>query len=360
MAGKAILPPLPTVAHILKLYNVKARKHLAQNFLFDPRITDRIVSYAGSNLTGRDICEIGPGPGGITRSLLRRGAESISVVEKDARFIPSLQMLADASQGRIKVHHADILNFDHRVAFSEDKAQPWTESKLPELCLVGNLPFNVSLPLLFKYLDDISHRRGIFELGRIPSVLTFQYEVAERLMSLPGDRQRCRLSVTAQYLCEVRYGFTILGSSFVPAPKVNVGVVKLVPKKEFDIQLPFKTVDHVVKHIFHLRQAYCKKGIQSLFPPKRDDLVWKMLKVTGINPKLPPYKLYMSHFRDLCYTFVEMCEAIPQLKLVDTYNVNEWKRYFDDSGEPVTDDVSPIHSTLQDESSAYDEANIER
>lgn len=174
-----------------------------------------------------------------------------------------------------------------------------------------------------------------FHLGRIPMVLTFQHEVAERLVSLPREEQRCRLSITAQYLCSVRYCFPIKGSSFVPAPKVNVGVVKLIPKKEFDIQLPFKAVDHVVKHVFHFRRKHCKNGIASLFPPTRQDLVDEILKISGVDPKLRPTSLYMEHFRDLCYAFQEICVRIPQLAMIDTYEKKRWLKYFDESGDPI-------------------------
>lgn len=92
------LPVLPSIANILKIYNVRAKKQLAQNFLFDPRIISRIVDYAGRDFTGHHVCEIGPGPGGISREILRRNPSSLAVVEKDRRFIRSLQLLADVTK----------------------------------------------------------------------------------------------------------------------------------------------------------------------------------------------------------------------------------------------------------------------
>nr|XP_039269586.1 dimethyladenosine transferase 1, mitochondrial-like [Styela clava] len=348
MPPKLRLPPLPSIASILKIYNVRAKKQLAQNFLFDPRIIGRMVDCATSDLTGKHICEVGPGPGGITRSILNKNAESVSVVEKDWRFIQSLQMLASTTQGRMKIHHEDIFDFDETIAFPKEEAKPWTESKLPALCFMGNLPFNVSLPLLFKWLNLISHHSGVYELGRIPAILTFQQEVGERLVALPKESQRCRLSITAQYLCHIDYCHTIFGKSFVPPPKVNVAVIRIIPKKQFEIQLPFKTVDHVVKHIFHFRQKRCRKGIATLFPRSRMDLVDEMIRISGVNPLERPFNLYMAHFRDLCYAYQEICDRIPNIALVDTYHNKEWLKYFDESGEPLNDVLLPKLPEIED------------
>ena len=159
--GKSVpLPPLPTVPELVKLYRVRAAKHLAQNFLYDPIIVNRIVSCIGPSLHGHYCCEIGPGPGSITRAVLLKNVESLTVVEKDSRFMPILKYIADVVEGRLKIIHGDILDFDLHQVFPLHLGRKWCDDS-PSFSLIGNLPFNISLPLLFNLLDSISKHKKI-------------------------------------------------------------------------------------------------------------------------------------------------------------------------------------------------------
>ncbi|KAF0044546.1 hypothetical protein F2P81_003704 [Scophthalmus maximus] len=253
------LPPLPTVGELIKLYNLRAEKQLSQNFLLDLRLTDKIVRQAG-NLMDAHVCEVGPGPGGLTRSILNSGAADLLVVEKDTRFIPGLKLLSEAAPGRLRIVHGDILTYRTDRGFPATVSKPWGGDP-PNLHIIGNLPFSVSTPLIIKWLEDMANGTGPFVYGRTRLTLTFQKEVAERLTASTGSKQRSRLSVMAQYLCTVRNCFTIPGRAFVPKPEVDVGVVHFTPLVQPQIQQPFKLVEKVVRNIFQFRRKYCHKGV---------------------------------------------------------------------------------------------------
>jgi len=331
------IPPLPTVPELVKLYQVKATKNLSQNFLYDHKILNRFVAnMKRGNLDDQYVCEVGPGPGSISRSIIQRNPKQLVVIEKDYRFLPMLKYLSSVSDEKLQIVHGDILKFDLQRAFPEKLSQKWND-ELPPFHICGNLPFNISLPLLFRLLGDISEQKNVFELGRIPLTFTFQHEVGERLVANPGDKQRCRISVGTQFYCDVEYCFTISGGSFVPAPKVNVAVMKLIPKIKPSIDLPFKKVDHVIKHIMHNRNRPCIHGVKSLFPPRRTDLFERFLKLTSLDTTKAASTFENDHFRDLCLAFEEIAVEIPQLRLVDTYSAKPWLKYFDEKGEPLED-----------------------
>lgn len=161
----------------------------------------------------------------------------------------------------MQIHQGDVLRFDLQNLFPEDLVRPW-DAEPPDIHLMGNLPFNVSTPLIIKWLHEMSERRGPWRYGRTKLTLTFQKEVAERIVAPILTDQRSRLSIMCQYLADVKHNFTIPGKVFQPAPDVDVGVVTIVPLKEPKIDLPFKLVEKVVRHVFHFRRKMCKRGVQ--------------------------------------------------------------------------------------------------
>lgn len=126
------LPPLPTIRDLVKLYRLRAIRQLSQNFLMDERITDRIVKAAG-NITNHYVCEIGPGPGGITRSIIKRRPHKLLVVEKDPRFIPTLELLKECCKDytEMKIEIGDIRNSDLETSFKGAPKHDWLDAPSP-------------------------------------------------------------------------------------------------------------------------------------------------------------------------------------------------------------------------------------
>ncbi|XP_034051544.1 dimethyladenosine transferase 1, mitochondrial [Thalassophryne amazonica] len=306
------LPPLPTVGELIKLYNLRAAKQLSQNFLLDLKLTDKIVRQAGS-LRDAHVCEVGPGPGGLTRAILNAGASDLLVVEKDSRFMPGLELLSEAVPGKMRIVHGDILTYRMDRGFPINIAKPW-DGDPPKLHIIGNLPFNVSIPLLIRWLEDMANRTGPFIYGRTQLTLTFQKEVAERLTACTRSAQRSRLSVLTQYLCTVHSCFTIPGTAFVPKPKVDVGVVHFTPLVQPQIQQPFRLVNKLVRNIFQFRRKHCYKGIGKLFPEAfRADVTQQMMCTADVDPTARPTELTIPQVRALADAYAHLCIQDPNL-----------------------------------------------
>ncbi|KAG8233516.1 hypothetical protein J437_LFUL011677 [Ladona fulva] len=353
------LPPLPTIRDLLRIYKINAQKHLSQNFLLEPRLIEKIAKASGiksKGLGGTYAVEVGPGPGGIAREMLHSGVEQVAVIEKDPRFLPSLQMLEEASKGRLKILVGDVMSFDMSRLFPDELKRDWEEGetcidwnmpskaeyeeenpklekkwryhkvkgRVPLIHVVGNLPFNISTPLIIRWMRDISERKNIWEYGRVPMTLTFQKEVAERIVAAPGEEQRCRLSVMCQNWCYVDYKFTIRGSAFVPKPKVDVGVVRFVPRPEPLIPLPFSLVEKVVRTLFSSRRKHIKYPAAFLFPPgrggekatlpSRDDLVNELIGLSEVNSTARAYGLSVEEFGRICKSYLQMCQRYDKLE----------------------------------------------
>ncbi|XP_059209577.1 dimethyladenosine transferase 1, mitochondrial [Centropristis striata] len=306
------LPPLPTISELIKLYKLRAQKQLSQNFLLDLRLTDKIVRQAG-NLRDAHVCEVGPGPGGLTRSILNAGAADVLVVEKDSRFIPGLKLLSESAPEKMRIVHGDILTYRMDRGFPKSISKPW-EGDPPNLHIIGNLPFNVSTPLMIQWLENMANRTGPFVFGRTQLTLTFQKEVAERMTASTGSRQRSRLSVMTQSYCTVHKKFTIPGKAFVPKPEVDVGVLHFTPLVQPQIRQPFKLVEKVVRNIFQFRRKYCHKGIENLFPEaSRVELTQEMMQKADVDPTLRPTELTIPQFRALADAYAEICTNEPNL-----------------------------------------------
>lgn len=317
------LPPLPSPKDLLKLYKIRARRHLSQNFLLDYRLTNKIVTETG-RVSNCYVCEVGPGPGNISRGIILNGAKHLTVIEKDQRFLPALQLLADATEGRMTIINGDVMDFDMATIFPKDLAHDWTIEP-PPFYIIGNLPFNISTPLIIRWLRHMASHTGPFTHGRTRLSLTFQKEVAKRMVAKPRSEMRCRLSIMCQYLCDVQFLFTIPGRAFFPKPEVDVSLVKFTPLIKPLIKQPFSLVEKVTRTLFHCRQKHCHKMIRLLFPNDRPEFTDLMLKKTNIYPKKRAVDLQIEEFGALCDVYSALCEENEGLINYDFRSPSVWK-----------------------------------
>jgi len=315
---QARLPPLPTIRDLVKLYKLRAMKELSQNFLMDERLTDKIVKAAGK-IEGHYVVEVGPGPGGITRSILRRCPKELLVVEKDRRFLPTLELLSDVSVGSTKmtIVRGDILKFPLNNCFPECEKSDWMGHRAP-VHLLGNLPFAISTRLLVNWLKDISLQRGAWSYGRSSLTLTFQLEVAERIVAPLASDQRCRLSMMSQIWTKPELRFTIPGTAFVPKPDVDVGVVTILPLKTPLTDLDFDLVEKVARYLFSMRQKYCRRGIGNLFPQNiRDKYTEQIFRMAEVDPTARPFEVSNEEFVRLAQSYSDILKENPRLAEYD-------------------------------------------
>ncbi len=223
----------------------KAKKRFGQNFLVDRGIISHIVRSIAPKSTD-NLIEIGPGQGAIT-ALLLESCKKLQVIELDRDLIPLL-LAQFASYEEFKIHQADALDFDFRQFYSEEK---------PLLRIVGNLPYNISTPLIFHLL---AQRDCIADMH-----FMLQKEVVQRLAAMPGNKNYGRLSIMSQYYCAVEHLFDVPPESFHPAPKVDSAIVRLTPYKTPQIEVKdINTLEKLVKAAFSQRRKTLRNALKSI------------------------------------------------------------------------------------------------
>jgi 16S rRNA (adenine1518-N6/adenine1519-N6)-dimethyltransferase len=202
--------PLPPLREVIARHGLRASKALGQNFLLDEQLLDRIAAIPGS-LAGQHVFEVGPGPGGLTRALLRAGAV-VTAVERDSRCLPALAELGAAFPGQLTVLADDALNVDAALVCGGTAH------------IVANLPYNVGTALLVRWLEVAT-----WPPFWLSATLMFQAEVAERIVAPVGSDAYGRLAVLAQWRSTARIAMKVHRSAFTPPPKVMSAVVHIVP-----------------------------------------------------------------------------------------------------------------------------------
>jgi dimethyladenosine transferase 1 len=286
------LPPLPTTAELIKLYGLSAKQELSQNFLLDLNVTDKIARASGS-LKGKAVLEVGPGPGPLSRSILRMNPKVLSVVEKDRRFIPALETIqAAVAPGVVRIHRGDILKVSEAEILQSAGAEKcdW-ESPTNSNLIVGNLPFGVATELLIKWIHCIPTRSGPFHFGRVPMLLMFQKEVAMRITARPKTKEYGRLSVMVQNSCDARCLFDIDGAAFVPPPKVKATVVLIEPRIKPHSEVHLDSLEYVCRQVFGQRRKMLANSIHTISPEAHE-----LLEMAKLDERKRPEDLTISEW----------------------------------------------------------------
>ncbi len=202
---------LPPLREVIARHGLSASKALGQNFLFDEHLLDRIAAVPG-DLSGKQVLEVGPGPGGLTRALLRAGAR-VTAIEMDRRCLPALAELGEAFPGQLRVIEGDALKLDHAELMG---GEPFA--------VLSNLPYNVGTALFVRWLGGEQWPPLWTSL-----TLMFQQEVAQRIAAEPGGSAYGRLAVLAQWRSTAKLAMKVHRSAFTPPPKVMSAIVHVEP-----------------------------------------------------------------------------------------------------------------------------------
>lgn len=249
--------------------SLRAKKSLGQNFLSDPSILKRIVDSAGpfENCT---VIEIGPGPGGLTREIIKHPCREVILIEQDARCIPYLEVLKDHSRGTLTLLNEDALSVSlHTLGTSPRK-------------IIANLPYNISVPILLACLKHIDDFESL--------TLMFQKEVAARLTADPNTSDYGRLSVMCQWKAHVRKLFDLPPGAFLPPPKVTSTVVQLTPRLPRE-NISWEALEKVTKISFSQRRKMLRSSLKGLVESPQ-----AFLEAAHINPERRAETLSIEEF----------------------------------------------------------------
>ncbi len=309
--------PPPDMTPLAKL---GANKRLGQHFLHDLNITRRIVRSCGS-LTGKDVIEIGSGPGGLTRALLESPARRIIAIEKDHRYATALQGWPECRTGRLQIIAGDALDMDPHCLVGDRHTDPHDAVDRPhtdtgdadikqdvkkdirpkdmqqknmrpkdiqkdtaKIAIVANLPYNISTPLMLKWTPFADRYASI--------TLTLQKEVALRLLA-EGGKNYSRFSVALRHVWDCRKMFDIAASAFIPRPKVTSSVVRLTPRTDSDPHL-WKDIVVVAKAAFSQRRKTLRRALSTLTNDSRE-----LCEKAMIDPSLRAEELSIDDYRRL-------------------------------------------------------------
>jgi len=244
--------------------NIKPKKSLGQNFLIDREVLEKIVSI--TDVTGKEVLEIGPGSGNLTTYILKQKPKKLYVVEKDDELAILLREKFDTA---IEIINADILKI--------------SESNISEqkLSVFGNLPYNISTEILSKWILNIGSNFWFESL-----VLMFQKEVADRIISEFNKSNYGRLSILSSWKLNVKKILDIKPKSFSPRPKIDSSLLLFTPRENFFKLKDPKNLEKITRIFFSQRRKMLKKPFNQVFDNGKE-----VAEKFGIDLNLRPQNL---------------------------------------------------------------------
>ncbi len=273
--------PLPPLGEMLRVHDLMAKKSLGQHFLLDPNLTDKIARLAAPHPV---IVEIGPGPGGLTRSLLTTRTDKLIAIETDKRFLPILEATGAAFNDRLEIHHADALKLD--IAALSD---------FRPLRICANLPYNVGTKMLTDWLTTTPPF-----WDRL--VLMLQKEVAERVVARPSDKAYGRLAVLSGSVASAHIAFSVPARAFTPPPKVDSAVIVLDLLPETQRFPDLTSLGQITASAFGQRRKMLRASLKNI-ARANGIILTDWLAQADIDPQIRPETLDIAGFHRLTETF---------------------------------------------------------
>ncbi len=236
---------LPPLRDVIARHGLSASKALGQNFLFDAQLLDRIAAIPG-DLAEQAVLEIGPGPGGLTRALLKAGAR-VTAIEMDARCLPALAELEQAYPGQLNVIEGDAMKLDHGAIMQGEAFH-----------VVANLPYNIGTALFVKWLGGEQWPPQWQSL-----TLMFQQEVAQRIVAPAGGSAYGRLAVLAQWRSTAKLAMKVHRSAFTPPPKVMSAIVHVTPDDAPEGVSP-RVLERLTEAAFGQRRKMLRQSLKGM------------------------------------------------------------------------------------------------
>ena len=246
---------------------IRAKKKFGQNFLHDNAVIERIIQSFNPK-SDEVIYEIGPGHGALSKELVNY-CQQLNVIEIDQDIIPILKATFALTQN-ITIHHQDALSW--KIPQGKNR-------------IIGNLPYNISTPLIFHLLDASEYIEDMHFM--------LQKEVVDRICAEPGSKKYGRLSVMTQYYCETEYLFDVPPESFDPIPKVMSAILRLKPFKRPPVQVDnLGNLKTIVTQAFSQRRKTIRNSLKKILPEEQ-------IKAAGVNPDLRAEAITLEEFAHL-------------------------------------------------------------
>ena len=238
----------PSLRLTVEAHKLMADKKLGQNFLLDQNITDKIIRHSLSaqkldNFCGAEVFEIGPGPGGLTRAILKNNPDKLTVIEMDKRCISIMEEIQSKTGNVLEIKNDDALKY----SYPQKTDKP--------IHIISNLPYNISVPLLVNWLSNINNYKSL--------TLMFQKEVAERIMASTHCKDYGRISILSQLQCHITKLFDLSPECFVPAPKIWSTVLLFEPLPNPLNNTQIERLEKLTSQAFSARRKMIRQSLKT-------------------------------------------------------------------------------------------------